>query len=324
MNILVTGGAGFIGAHTVRGFICAGHDVTILDSFVNYKHPIQPWFIENMQYRREHLIKGAEIIEGSTLDKLHLYRIINRVQPDRIVHFASLPLANLALSRSEMAFQHILVGTVNMLEALKDYQKLKNFVYISSSMAYGSFREDPQSEYVRMLPQQPYGAFKLAGEIATQAYGHSYDIPYTIIRPSAVYGPGDCNMRVIQTFLTKAFKHERIQVRGNEKLDFTYVTDTAKGILLATLGEGKGDIFNITYGQAHSLMEVVEYMSLPDELGYCVMYDPVDAEDDRPARGALDINEAKGLLGYNPLVHLEDGLKFYTDWMCQYNSFARR
>lgn len=319
-KILITGGAGFVGSHTARAFLDAGYEVISFDAFHIYILPIQQWFLENMNYRFEHLLKGAQVVRGSTLNKDDVRRVIYEFRPERIVHFAALPLANVAVRNSEEAFQGILQGTVNILEILRDVDFVDRFVYISSSMVYGDFEKIPVPENARKSPKDIYGGMKLAGEILTQVYARNYGIPYTIIRPSAVYGPTDNNRRVIQLFLEKAFKKETLQIRrGNDNaLDFTYVKDLATGIRLATLSsKAEGQEFNITYGQSRTLDDVVSILSqhFPD----LQVEEVPDPESFRPKRGALDIQKAQQLLGYQPKWPLEQGIPEYIYFMLRYN-----
>lgn len=323
MKALITGGAGFVGSHTVRKFLTAGADVTVLDSFQVYSYPMELWFFENMEYRYNELLKGADIIRGSTLDKDDLRRIILDVKPTHIVHFAALPIANLAVRKSEEAFKNILQGTVNILEVLKDYD-VERFVYISSSMAYGDFETVPVLETARMNPKGLYGGMKLAGEILTKVYTRSYGIPTTIIRPSAVYGPADNNTRVVQKFLTNAFLGEPITVQNPESvLDFTFVIDVARGIFMATsLRAGMSQIFNITCGEGRTLSELVrELRSRFPKLQVVEekKYSPL-----RPKRGTLSISKANTMLEYRPVYSLSAGIDAYVEYMRSYNKFAWR
>ncbi|RLI44597.1 3-beta hydroxysteroid dehydrogenase [Candidatus Bathyarchaeota archaeon] len=319
-KVLITGGAGFIGSHTTRRFLDAGIEVAVLDAFHVYILPIQPWFLENMNSRFSYLLRGGRIIRGSTLNKDDLRRTVFEVKPECIVHFAALPLANVAVRKSEEAFQGILQGTVNILEVLRDVDFIQRFVYISSSMVYGDFEKVPVPEDARKNPKDIYGGMKLAGEILTKVYALRYNIPYTIIRPSAVYGPTDNNRRVVQIFLENAFAGRPIQVvRGPDTvLDFTYVKDIAEGIFLATISElGANQIFNITRGEGRSLSELVNI--LRKHFPNLQVKEKEETDSFRPRRGALDISKARQLLGYNPKWSLEKGVEDYIDFIRKFN-----
>lgn len=317
MKAFVTGGAGFVGSHLVSRLLLEGWDVTIYDAYVYYAE-VDATFVENLALRRK-LIEGADIIKGSTLDRGLLGRSIEEVSPDVVVHLASLPIANRALRDSETAFRNILQGTYNILEEVKS-QKTR-FIYISSSMAYGNFAIVPVPEHAPMHPVEPYGAMKLAGEILTRAFSKSYGFPYIIIRPSAVYGPGDCNRRVVQLFLEKAIKGEKATIfSGNDTvMDFTFVEDLVDGISLAIRASGFGVVhntFNVTRGEGRSLTDLASIIKthVPDFTWY-----ESEVVDARPQRGALDISRACSFLGYDPCWSLERGVAQYFDYMRESN-----
>ena len=155
---------------------------------------------------------------------------------------------------------------------------------------------------------------KLAGEIVTKGLCGFYKIPYTIIRPSAVYGPTDMNNRVSQIFIEKALRGQKINIQGkNEKLDFTFVEDLANGcILAATRKGGQNSIFNITYGKGESLYKFVKILSrYVKNLKFKIK----KRDSFRPKRGTLSINKARRLLNYKPHYNLERGIKKYIEFI---------
>ena len=242
-------------------------------------------------------------------------RQIKEINPNYIIHFGALPLANMAIENSEEAFDTLLGGTVNLLEILRDLKNLKRFVYISSSMIYGNFEYTPIDEESKKEPVEIYGGMKLAGEYMVKVYSKRYDIPYTIIRPSAVYGPTDNNKRVVDLFLTNAILNKKIKVNNAKTtyLDFTYVKDLVEGIKLATLSDkAKNEDFNITRGKGKSLQELIDIILklYPNtEIEY------TSREGFRPKRGSLSIKKAEGLLSYKPKFDLNSGVEKYSNFL---------
>lgn len=317
MKVLMTGGVGFIGSHTAKRFLDEGHEVFALDIFRQYKQPIESWYQENIKYRWDYLLKGAEVIQCSTLSYSWLARLVEQHNFDCIIHFAALSIANLAREDSEDAYRGMIQGTHNLLEILRFNPK--RLVYISSSMVYGDFQTIPVPETATTNPKSIYGSMKLAGEILVKGYAQTYDFPYTIIRPSAVYGPSDCNLRVVQKWLHAAFAREPITiVKGADTvMDFTYVTDTACGIYLAATSKSvENQIFNITRGRGWCLETLVELLRFHFEDLKVI---EKEGEGWRPKRGALDISKAGHLLGYHPHWSIEDGLFKYVQWMYEHN-----
>lgn len=315
-KILVTGGAGFIGSHLVKKLTDEDHQVLVLDAFNQYiQPPITPHYVYNLNHRFENLLNKADIIRCDTKNKDDLRRRVSNAKPDYIVHFAALPLANMAIEYTEEAFNTIVGGTVNLLEVLRDSDDSSKFVYISSSMVYGDFESIPIPEDAKKEPKEIYGGMKLAGEYMVKTYSQRYDIRYSIVRPSAVYGPTDNNRRVLGLFLTNAITGNKIRVKNGDstELDFTYVDDVVQGIKLVTLSSASDNrTFNITKGKSKTLNEVVEVIKskYPNtEVEY------IEGETFRPSRGALDITRAKQLLDFYPKYDIEEGINMYAEYL---------
>ncbi|MCI0651719.1 MAG: GDP-mannose 4,6-dehydratase [Planctomycetes bacterium] len=314
-KILVTGGAGFVGSFVTRQLVQAGHDVVVLDAFVQYVSPFQSSYQFYLQKRFAGIEESFVMERGDTRDKLNLAQVIQRYRPERIVHLAGLPIADLSNRFPDETISTTVNSTVNILHIIKDLDFVKRFVLISSSMVYGDFRYEPADEDHPTQPKEVYGGTKLAAEVLTRSYGSRFGIPYTIIRPSAVYGPTDVNNRVSQQFIMNALAGTPLTLHdgGAAKLDFTYVADAAHGICLATFAEeAKNETFNITRGEGRSLREFVEILRrhFPN-----LRTQERKADVFRPQRGALDILKARSLLRFEPKYSLEAGIRAYLDYV---------
>jgi nucleoside-diphosphate-sugar epimerase len=313
-KVLITGGAGFIGSYVSRKLLKMGHEVVAYDAFVHYISPLKSVLKDFIELRFEGISDQIDFRRGDTRDKAHLRRVILETQPDKILHLAALPIADLSNRHSEEALTSILEGAVNVLEVLRDVDFVDRFLYISSSMIYGDFEEIPAPEDHPKHPKDIYGGTKYAGEVMVETYSRRYGIPYSIVRPSAVYGPFDVNRRVSQIFVENALLGKPITLYGggHQALDFTYVEDTAEGIIKVMFNEnGLGNAFNITYGRGYTLREFAEILK---EHVPGLEVKIVDEEDVfRPKRGALSIEKAKQLVGYDPQVSLEEGIQRYLD-----------
>jgi UDP-glucose 4-epimerase len=316
MRVFVTGGAGFIGSYLTMDLVDRGHEVVIFDSFVNYIPPSKNTYYEYVSKRREWLNeREVEIVRGDTRNKSEVYRAIEEKQPDSVVHLAALPIADLCNEHSEEAVSTILDGTINVLEAIRDVSSVERFVYASSSMIYGDFHYRPADEAHPKNPKGVYGGTKHAGETVTRSFSNQYGIDHVIVRPSAVYGPTDANRRVTQIFLERALQGEVLELHGGgtQKLDFTFVEDTAQGFALAATHKNAiNNTFNITRGEGRSIKELAEVLDL--------YLDGVETRETeprmaRPERGALDISKAQEELGYEPQYALEDGMEQYVEFV---------
>ena len=181
-------------------------------------------------------------------------------------------------------------------------------------MVYGDFKKKIVNEDDNKNPKEAYGIMKYCGEKITEGLCKLYSIKYSIIRPSAVYGPTDMNRRVSQLFIEGARNNKKLIVEGGEeKLDFTYIEDLADGLILAaTKTKGINQTFNITYGKGRKLLEFVKILKrYYPKLQYEIK--PKDAA--KPSRGTLSISKARKFLGYKPRVSLEKGIKKYINFL---------
>ena len=317
---LVTGGLGFIGSNLVKILLKRKiiSRCIILDSFTGFINPLKENFSDLRKYRFQEK-KNIVIERGDAKDFRLIYKILNLYKPKLIFHTAAIPLSKIENLNANESKIGSVDTTTNILECINFFQnkkkyKINRFVYISSSMVYGDFKKNKVSETDKLSPKEIYGTMKLSGEIVTRGLCKFYNIPFTIIRPSAVYGPTDMNNRVSQIFIERAQKGQTIKIQGkDEKLDFTFVEDLANGcILAATNKNGVNETFNITYGKAETLYKFVMILSKHFKK---LKYKIEKRDSFRPKRGTLSINKAKRLLNYKPIYNLEKGIKKYLNFV---------
>ncbi len=309
MKILVTGGEGFIGSWIVEKLSQMGHRVTTIDSNETYEVIDRESLDKIYQWRQRNWKKVNKKFGNVTMP---LYRVWLRKQ-DIVIHLASYPRAKIVNDYPEMGVENIVVGTTGMLQDCVE-QGVKRFVYVSSSMVYGNFADGTKEDH-KVDPVNIYGEAKLAGERLTQQFGRAHGLEYVIARPSGVYGAGDIPDRVLSKFFAAAIHNQDINVHdANNRVDFTYVEDTADGIIKCALEKKAANkIFNITAGSATSLGEAAEKIikltgsrSRIKDTGQNNLY---------PERGTLDIAQAKKLLKYQPQHSFDQGIKKYHEWL---------
>ena len=311
---LITGGLGLIGTFIAKILLDKkiSKKVVCLDAFGRYSSSSNMNFEDFRKYRLDYLGKNIILERGEAKYPSVVNKIISKYKPEYIFHLAALPLAKLQNLNSDEAAEGSILTTTNIINAVENLRmisnyKLKKFVYASSSMVYGDFKSNTINEKHSTNPKEVYGTMKLAGEIVTKGLCNFYNINYNIIRPSAVYGPTDMNRRVSQIFIEKALRKELINIQGsNEKLDFTYVKDIAKGFVLsATNKKVNNETFNVTSGNAKSLKEFLNIIEKYTGKTKCKI---TKRDNFRPKRGTLSINKAKKLLKYKPSYNLYKGI----------------
>ncbi|HYL78867.1 MAG TPA: NAD-dependent epimerase/dehydratase family protein [Bryobacteraceae bacterium] len=293
-SALVTGGAGFIGSELVSQLVAAGWRVTVIDNLATGR-----W--ENLD--------GLDGVERLTQDIRDLPEL-----PDCSVvfHLACLGVRH-SIRAPRETHEVNATGTLAVLEAARS-AGVQRFVYVSSSDVYGSAQCVPMTEQHPTFPSTAYGASKLAGEAYARAYNLSYGLPTVVVRPFNTYGPrchheGDSG-EVIPKFLLRAQAGCPLVIFGDgeQTRDFTYVSDTAQGILQAGIcADAVGRTFNLGSGREVSINTLARLAK-----GVRIVHEPSRPGD--ITRLVADATLARELLGFESRVKLEDGLERLRAW----------
>ena len=312
MKILVTGGKGFIGSKIVEMLSNDGHTVTVVDNHDTYGIMTKQELDKLYEWRtRNWKSENVSMIPGDILDRLVCLKAFSH-NPEIVIHLATYPRAKIVDEDPILGIPKVINTTTNLLWHSSKWN-IKKFVYISSSMVYGDF-VDGTKEDANTKPKNIYGEAKLTGERMVKLFAKRDGLNYNIIRPSGVYGPGDMPDRVVSKFFEKAMSNKTITLHnGENKVDFTYRQDAARGIILAALSSVANVSFNITAGNATSLRTLAE--KIIDITGSDSGIEDIGNHKPYPMRGTLDIGRAKDLLEYEPQFTLDQGLKSYYDWL---------
>jgi len=346
-TVALIGGAGFIGHNLALALAEHGARVHIVDSLavnnllcfvsgsarpeantgleVNGKHrsmAVRPQSIDALErelnlrmiHERLRLLEdaGVDVHVQDARDARGLSTLLHHMRPEIVVHLAGISNARQSDLEPGPAFEHTLTTLQNTLEAVRGIAE--HFMYFSSSMVYGDFVVDPVPEDAPCHPKGVYAALKLAGEHLVRSYQQVYGLPFTIVRPSALYGERCVSRRVVQVFIENASRGKAVTISGDgsDRLDFTYVADLVDGLMLCMQHEAaRNEVINLTYGESRSIAELADL--LEGEIG------PIRVNHQQrsqllPKRGALSIEKARSLLGYRPKFGLDVGLPRYIAW----------
>jgi|ETNmetMinimDraft_20_1059909.scaffolds.fasta_scaffold03546_4 nucleoside-diphosphate-sugar epimerase len=325
-SIVLIGGAGFIGHNLALTLKKAGARVTIIDSLhvnsllsfasSNYDEENRDLYYRIINQRLD-LLREADIPINvqDVRDYNALCHLLTEINPEVIIHLAAVAHANKSNKDPYSTFDHSSRTLENVLDNARNKQfNVKRFIYFSSSMVYGNFKGGMVTEETVCEPLGIYGALKYGGEKLVIAYNQVFDVPYTIVRPSALYGQRCVSRRVGQIFIENALKGVPLKISGDgsDRLDFTYIEDLSNGIVKILENESsENQVFNITYGESRSIKDMIEIIEehFP---GIEVQYLPKDKL--MPARGTLCVDKAKKLIGYAPQYPLEKGIVKYINW----------
>jgi UDP-glucose 4-epimerase len=308
---LVTGGAGFIGSHIVRGLLAKGHEVRVLDNLCT-------GHLANLQ----EVAADIEFVQGDICDEAIVARAMQ--QREIVFHQAALASVPLSLEKPLEVHHACVTGTVNVLQKAVA-AGVKRLIYAASSAAYGDQPTSSKRETDLPMTLSPYGAAKLAGEYYCQAFFHSFGLETVGIRYFNVYGPRqDPNSpysAVIPLFVTRILSGDPPLIYGDglQSRDFTFVENIVHGNLLAAEASGVGGrIINVADGRQTTLLRLLEILCKLLGRQITPQFLPPRVGDVRES--LADISLARRLLGYEPVATLEYGIEQTIDY---YRSLAR-
>lgn len=324
--VALMGGAGFIGhnlALKLREFGAEPHvvdslQVNNLGSFSSsiQPHPNAELYIGLINQRLDLLRRAKIPLHVIDIRDYHLVSYcLTAVKPDVVIQLAAVAHANRSNKDPFSTFDHSMRTLENVLDAIRD--RKSHLIYFSSSMVYGNFEGAAVTEDRRCSPLGIYGALKYGAEKLVIGYHQAFGLPYTIIRPSALYGERCVSRRVGQAFIENALVGKPLTVNGDgsDALDFTYIDDLVQGVVRSIVRpEARNEVFNITYGRARPISEMAG-MVREHFPGTHLLSNPRDSL--MPERGTLSIEKAQRLLGYQPQFPLEKGFVRYIQWYKQ-------
>jgi UDP-glucose 4-epimerase len=301
---LVTGGAGFIGSHLSGELVRRGHHVRVVDSLVTGKR-------RNLDH-----VDGVEFVQGDLADPALAADVVRGA--DYVLHQAAIPSVPRSVKDPVTSNRANIDASLNVLVAARD-AGVKRLVYAGSSSAYGDTPTLPKREDMPANPLSPYALQKLVAEQYCQMFTRLYGFETVTIRYFNVFGPrqdpGSPYSGVISLFATALIEGRRpvIYGDGEQTRDFTYVANVVDGVLRAAEAPGAaGEVINVATGGRISLNQLLRTMNTIVGSDLKAVYEKPRAGDVRDSQA--DITKAKSLLGYVPLVALEEGLRATLDW----------
>lgn len=300
-KVLVTGGAGFIGSHLARGLLEAGHEVSILDNFMTGKY-------ENIREIEKDL---KNVFEIDLRDPERCLRTVKGT--DAIFHLAALPSVPRSVENPRLTNEINITGTLNMLLAAKE-EKVRRFVFASSSSVYGDTPVLPKNESMIPSPKSPYALQKLTGEYYVRIFHTLFGMETLSFRYFNVFGPRQDPKSqysaVIPLFIKGILNRTQIQVFGDgeQSRDFTYVDNVVAGNILALKAENlRGQSVNLACGGRFDLNYLIEVLEKITGIKALVTY--TNARSGEVKHSQADIELAGELFDFKPMVKFEDGLE---------------
>ncbi|MEV7648965.1 NAD-dependent epimerase/dehydratase family protein [Arthrobacter sp. NPDC089319] len=337
MKVLVTGSAGFIGFHTAKRFLDAGHEVVGFDGFTKYYDP-------QLKQARDQILRGYSSftpVVGMLEDRGLVLSTVEEHQPELVVHLAAQAGVRYSIENPAAYIDSNVLGTFHLVEALR-HRKPKHFLFASTSSVYGANPVLPFEETARTaFPVSLYAATKSAGEAITHSYAHLFGIPTTCFRFFTVYGPwGRPDMAALK-FIQRIRRGEEIEVYGNGEMsrDFTFIDDLVEGILrlsqvVPAASQTEPEVraidsispvapwrvVNIAGGKPVPLMRFIT--AIENALGVEAKKKmlPMQAGDVPDTLASPDL--LLSLTGFRPNTTVEEGVKALVNWYSEYETGA--
>jgi UDP-glucuronate 4-epimerase len=311
-NILITGGAGFIGSHLVDRLLAeGGWRITVVDDFNDFYDPSikrenLSWLISNPDFK---------LVEADIRNPEAVSQAFSETNFDCIVHLAARAGVRPSLKEPRLYVETNINGTLNLLE-LARIHGVKQFVFGSSSSVYGMNAKVPFSEDDPIFnPISPYAATKAAGELLCHSYAHLYDLRVVCLRFFTVYGARQRPDLAIHTFARLISAGQPISVFGDgtTRRDYTYIDDIISGVC-AAIDYDQSDYEVINLGESRTV-ELRELISLIEKA--LDRHAEIDRQPLQPGdvtQTFADISKARRLLGYDPQTQIEEGIEKFVEW----------
>ncbi len=301
MRAVVIGGCGFIGSHLVDSLLKDGHSVLIVDN-------LSTGSLTNIQQHQEN--NNLEILKiDITIDKEALKDAL--VDAEFVFHLAALADIVPSVENPEKYFKANVVGTLNVLEAVKAHGKIKKFIYSASSSCYGLPENFPTKETDLISPMYPYALTKKMGEDLVLHWGELYKIPVISLRFFNVFGPRSRTKgtygAVFGVFLAQKLAGKAFTVVGDGKQsrDFTFVTDVVDAIVMASKSKKENEVYNIGSGNHYSILRLVELLGGEIEF--------IPKRPGEPDCTFADISKIRKGIGWCPKVDFEKGIEIMLE-----------
>ncbi len=312
-QVLVTGGAGFIGSHLCQRLLGEGCEVICLDNFDAFYNPALKR--KNVEEIRATAGDGEfKLVEGDIRDAGLLEDLFRRSSYDLVIHLAARAGVRPSLEQPVLYEEVNVAGTLNLLEACREFGVM-DFIFGSSSSVYGRNKTVPFTEADRLDAMiSPYAVTKRVGEHFCYVYHHLFGLNIFCLRFFTVYGPRQRPEMAIHKFTRLILQGERVPLYGDgtSRRDYTYIDDIVDGVMGAVRNLGGYAIFNLGESQTVPLRELVSL--LEEALGIKAEIEELpDQPGDVPITYA-DIDKARRLLGYDPQVGIEKGVERFVRW----------
>ena len=306
-NILVTGGAGFVGSHLVEQLIKLQSNVVVVDINLDKRSYL---FTENLH-------KKSIVIDLNICDYKKLLALIKKYKIEFIFHLAAQALVEDAYINPKYTLDNNILSTINILETVRINPQIKGLVVASSDKAYGKLHRGKYAETDPLSGDHPYDTSKSVTDLLSTTYYKTYKIPVVVTRFGNIYGEGDLNFsRIIPGIMKSLIQNKTLLIRSNGKYvrDYLYVKDVVNGYLLLAknIEKVRGEVFNFGSEETLSVLDLIKLVekTLNKKIDYKILN---TAKNEIPYQ-SLDYSKIKKTLGWEPKENIKSTAKKIFGW----------
>jgi nucleoside-diphosphate-sugar epimerase len=309
VEVLITGGTGFIGSHLVRDLVGRGARVSVLT-----RRGSNPW-------RLRDVLDDIKIVYADITKFEETQKIVRQICPEKVYHLAAYVDVGRGIDRLQSAIKVNLQGTLNLLRSLQDVD-FNCFVNAGTVEEYGT-NPVPFKETMREMPVSPYSASKVATTHFCQMLYRTQGMPIVVVRPFLTYGPFQDGKMLIPSLIQSCLEKKNFEMtKGEQTREFNYVEDIVEGFILASVHKkALGEVINLGNGKEYSVREVAVMINEMFGNPIKLLFGAKPYRKTEIWRIFCDNSKAKRLLRWRPRHSLEEGLKKTVEW---YKSEKRR
>jgi dTDP-glucose 4,6-dehydratase len=318
-NILITGGAGFIGSNFINHLLTKRDDVNV----VNLDALTYAGNLENLKNSENN--PNYHFVKGDITDRVTLNSVFEKYKIDNVINFAAESHVDRSILGSEIFFQTNVMGTNVLLEVSKEYG-VEKFVQVSTDEVYGSLgKEGKFTENSPINPNSPYSASKASADLMALAFQRTYGLPVIVTRCSNNYGPFQFPEKLIPLMILNSLNNKKLPVYGNglNVRDWIYVVDHNRAVELVWEKGKIGEVYNIGANQEMTNIEIIKlilnYVGKSEKL--------IEFIKDRPGhdkRYAIDSTKIETELGWKPEFRFDEAIKRTIDWYLENKTWWKR
>jgi UDP-glucuronate 4-epimerase len=315
MNVLITGGAGFIGSNLVQhlSLFTQYKKIGVVDNF----DPFYPKEIKKKRIEKWGKIHNLQLHNADIRDEDQLEKIFQAEKWDTIIHLAAVPCARFSIEDPALYSDVNVTGTVQLLQLAAEHD-IKRFIFISSSSVYGSVEEPypfHEDEMVSM-PVSPYATSKLAAENYCQLFYQLYGMDITVLRLFTTFGPGLRPDMAMHQFAEQMVANKPVTIFDPESTrDYTYISDVVEAIRLSLEWANGFQVYNVGSGISVSILQMLDVLS--NALGIKHEVNVLGEQDCEVKHKVADISRLEQTMGFRPKVTFHEGILLFANWFLE-------